>query len=356
MFIDRARIEVRSGDGGAGCVSFRREKYVPRGGPNGGDGGRGGAVILKADPARSTLNDFHHRQHFRAGNGRPGEGRQRTGRDGSTLVVPVPPGTVVLDEDGHVLADLASEGDEFVAAEGGPGGRGNARFATSTNQAPRRADPGVPGETVRLHLELRVLADVGLVGFPNVGKSTLLARLTAARPKVAAYPFTTLAPHLGVAMLDEDRTAVLADIPGLIEGAHTGAGLGDRFLQHLRRTRLLLHLVDAAALPDRNPLADYRALRRELAAYGAGLQDRAEIVVLSRADLLEDPARYQPLTDHLAAAGRPAPFPISAVTGDGLDRLRRRLLQELGRLPDDTGAEEGEEEREIVVTLRERRR
>jgi GTP-binding protein len=356
MFIDRARIEVRSGDGGAGCVSFRREKFVPRGGPDGGDGGRGGDVILKADPARSTLNDFHHRQHFRAGNGRPGEGRQRSGRVGASIEIPVPPGTVAHDEDGRVLADLALVGDTFVVAGGGQGGRGNARFASSTNQAPRRAEPGRPGETHWLHLELRVLADVGLVGFPNVGKSTLLSRLTAARPKIAAYPFTTLTPHLGVVMLDEDRTAVLADIPGLIKGAHTGAGLGDRFLQHLRRTRLLLHLVDAASLPDRDPLADYQALRRELAAYGAGLEQRAEIVVLSRADLLQDPERGQALTEHLIAAGRPAPFPISGVTGEGLEELLRRLRQEMDRLPQETVEEGDDAEREIVVTLKERKR
>jgi GTP-binding protein len=313
-------------------------------------------VILKAVPARSTLNDFHHRQHFRAGNGRPGEGRQRSGRDGESLEVPVPPGTVILDENGRVLADLAASGDTYVAAEGGQGGRGNARFASSTNQAPRRAEPGRPGETLWLRLELRVLADVGLVGFPNVGKSTLLSRLTAARPKIAAYPFTTLTPHLGVAMLDEDRTAVLADIPGLIEGAHTGAGLGDRFLQHLRRTRLLLHLVDAASLPDRDPLADYQALRRELAAYGAGLEQRAEIVVLSRADLLQDPERCRPLADHLVAGGRPEPFPVSAVTGEGLEQLLRRLREEMDRLPAEPVAESDEAEREIVVTLKERKR
>jgi GTP-binding protein len=356
MFIDRARIEIRSGDGGAGCVSFRREKFVPRGGPDGGDGGRGGAVILKADPARSTLNDFHHRQHFRAGNGRPGEGRQRTGRDGASLVIPVPPGTVVLDEDGRVRSDLAAAGSTFIAARGGLGGRGNARFVSSTNQAPRRAEPGLPGETLRLRLELRVLADVGLVGYPNVGKSTLLSRLTAARPKVAAYPFTTLTPHLGVAMLDEHRTAVLADIPGLIQGAHTGAGLGHRFLQHLRRTRLLLHLVDAASLPDRDPLADYRALRQELTAYGAGLEQRAEVVVVSRGDLLEDPARHQPLTDHLVAAGHQPPLLLSAVTGEGLDRLLRRLREELDRLPREPDGDADQAEREVVVTLKERRR
>ncbi len=359
MFLDRAKIQVSGGRGGNGCLSFRREKFVPRGGPDGGDGGQGGSVILQADPSRSTLNDFHHRQHFAADRGRHGEGSQRTGRDGQDLVLAVPPGTVVLDDaDGRLVADLAHPGDACTVARGGRGGRGNARFASATNQAPRRTEPGQEGEERWLRLELRVLADVGLVGFPNVGKSTLLARLTAARPKIADYPFTTLSPHLGVIRLAENRDAVLADIPGLIEGAHGGAGLGDRFLQHLRRTRLLLHLVDAAEQPGRAPLDDYLAIRKELEAYGAGLENRPELVILSRCDLLpEDSGPAESLAAHLAGRGRPAPLPLSAVTGAGLPALRRALLAALDRLPPDPPDGEGRgNQAEVVVTLREGRR
>jgi GTP-binding protein len=360
MFIDRARIQVRGGNGGSGCVSFRREKYVPRGGPDGGDGGRGGSVILRADPSVSTLNDFHYRQHFAARRGGHGEGSNRSGRDGGDLVVLVPAGTVIAaEEGGPPLADLAEAGQEFVAARGGRGGRGNARFATSTRQAPREAEPGEEAEERTLWIELRVLAEVGLVGFPNVGKSTLLARLTAARPKVADYPFTTLTPHLGVAALDAERSTVMADIPGLIEGAHAGAGLGDRFLQHLRRTRLLLHLVDSASLPDRDPLADYRTVRGEIEAYGAGLQDLPELVALSRVDLLQDEERVTPLERELERRGAEL-LRLSAVTGEGLDRLRQRLRAALDRLaarPDDEEEDGGSgDTAEAVIRLRERRR
>ncbi len=363
MFLDRAKIQVRGGDGGAGCVSFRREKFVPRGGPDGGDGGHGGQVTLQADRSASTLNHFHHRQHFIAGNGRPGEGSQRSGRDGDSVTVPVPPGTVVLDdESGQILADLTRPGDTYVAARGGLGGRGNARFATSTNQAPRHAQPGTEGSIRWLRLELRVIADIGLVGFPNVGKSTLLSRLTAARPKVADYPFTTLEPHLGVAELSDSRSVVLADIPGLIRGAHEGAGLGDRFLQHLRRTRLLLHLVDAADLPEREPLEDYRTIRGELTAYGADLEQRPEIVVISRGDLLQDEERLQALRRHLADNGRPEPEVISAVTGSGLERLRRRLLEAMDQLPEVAAPsaarpdEDEDDDEEVLILLREKKR
>lgn len=356
MFLDRAKIQVRSGNGGPGCVAFRREKFVPRGGPSGGDGGNGGSVILQADPGASTLNRFHYRQHFFAGSGLPGEGNQRSGRDGDDVILPVPPGTVVFDDEtGQLLADLNKPGDSFRPAVGGQGGRGNARFATPTNQAPRHAQPGIEGRERWLRLELRVLADVGLVGFPNVGKSTLLSRLTSAHPKIAAYPFTTLVPHLGVAALNDVRTVVIADIPGLIRGAHKGAGLGHRFLQHLRRTRMLLHLVDAADLPERDPLHDYLAIRDELTAYGAGLEKRVEIVLISRGDLLQDEDRLADLKRHLAAAGRPAPLPISAVTGAGLDDLRRRLLLELEHVPD-LPDEEETREGEVLLLLKEKRR
>ncbi|MFQ5669666.1 MAG: GTPase ObgE [Acidobacteriota bacterium] len=355
MFIDRAKIQVRGGKGGDGCVSFRREKYIPRGGPDGGDGGRGGSVILRSDSSRTTLTDFHYRQHFHASRGRHGEGRQKTGRSGDNLVIFVPPGTAVLDDPGgFLLADLVQPGDSFCAARGGRGGRGNARFATPTRQAPRQAEPGGEGESRWLRLELRVMADVGLLGFPNVGKSTLLARLTAARPKIAPYPFTTLSPHLGVAELGENRTAVLADIPGLIEGAHQGAGLGDRFLQHLERTRVLVHLVDAASLSGREPLADYRAVRRELESFGTGLKTQPEVVVLSRCDLLEDPDRVQALADDLGSRGQPAPIRLSSVTGEGLDTLRKKLLALLAAPPAPPPLRE--EPREPVIRLRERRR
>ncbi|MFQ5766528.1 MAG: GTPase ObgE [Acidobacteriota bacterium] len=366
MFIDHARIQVRAGDGGRGCVSFRREKFIPKGGPDGGNGGRGGSVILRAVSSRATLNDLHYRQHIRAERGCHGEGKLRTGRNGDDTVVLVPPGTVVLDgEDNRLLADLAHPGDELVAARGGLGGRGNAHFVSSTHQAPRFAQDGEEGEVRWLRLELRVLAEIGLVGFPNVGKSTLLARLTSARPRVAAYPFTTLTPHLGVASLGRDRSTVMADIPGLIAGAHEGAGLGHRFLQHLKRTRILLHMVDAADLPGREPLADYLSIRRELEAYGAGLETRPEVIALSRADLLQNRARVRPLLDHLQERGR-EPLEISAVTGSGLVALRRRLAAELDTLA--AAGEKGpekeecdlsggpEDEKERVIILKERRR
>ena len=356
MFLDRAKIHVRAGEGGNGCASFRREKFIPHGGPDGGDGGHGGAVVLLADSRISTLNSFHHRQHFRGNKGSHGEGSTRHGKDGKPTVVPVPPGTVVVDDaGGGVLFDLARPGAEFVAVRGGRGGRGNARFATSTRQAPREAETGQEGEERWLRPELRLLADVGLVGFPNAGKSTLLSRLTAARPKVANYPFTTLSPHLGVLELGEFRTAVLADIPGLIRGAHEGAGLGDRFLQHLRRTRILVHLVDAASVADRSPLADYRAVRHELEAYGAGLEARPEIVILSRADRLEDEAATGELMDGLRETGGPAAFPVSSVTGQGLDRLRRAIAEMLEHTPPVPDPATSETDGEVVLNLRERR-
>jgi GTP-binding protein len=287
MIADRARIEVLSGRGGNGAVSFRREKYVPKGGPDGWDGGTGGSVIFRANPNLRTLLDFQSRTRFQAQHGAHGSGNQKSGRSGEDLIVEVPAGTLVFDdESGAVLADMIEESSEFVVAHGGRGGRGNARFATPTKQAPRESEPGRPGEERRLRLELRLIADVGLVGFPNVGKSTLLARLSAARPKIADYPFTTLEPHLGLVRVGDERSFVMADLPGLIEGAHLGKGLGHEFLRHVWRTRVLVVLIDSLS-PD--PGRDLASLLHELKSYHDDLARKPMIVVFSRADLVEHP-------------------------------------------------------------------
>jgi GTP-binding protein len=316
-FVDQARVQVAAGRGGPGCVSFRREKYVPKGGPDGGDGGRGGDVVLAVDPHLKTLLDFRNRPLFRAASGERGEGANRTGRDGADLVIRVPAGTVVSDDQGRVLADLVEAGECWVAARGGRGGRGNAFFASATRQAPRYAQPGEEGEERRLELELKLIADLGIVGLPNAGKSTLLSRLTRARPKVAPYPFTTLSPNLGLARLDAEREMVLADLPGLIEGAHEGKGLGLEFLRHVERTRGLVYLVDATS-PD--PAADFAVVRREIESYSRELAERPGIVALSKIDLVPPERR------------RPEAFPgpwrdvllLSAVTGEGIEELEAR--------------------------------
>jgi GTP-binding protein len=328
-FIDECRVHVRAGDGGDGCVSFRREKFVPRGGPDGGNGGRGGSVIFVADAQLTTLLDAHYRRHYRAQRGTHGKGSDKHGRAGRDERVALPLGTVVRDDDGEVLCELLRDGETWVAARGGEGGRGNICFATSTNRAPTRADPGGPGEQRWLRLELKVLADVGLLGFPNAGKSTLVARVSAARPKVASYPFTTLQPHLGMVERGDARF-VIADIPGLIPGAHQGAGLGDRFLRHVERTRFLVHLLDPEPLltgaPDRGLAADYAALRHELSAYAAELAARPELVCISKADLVPDPARRGELAAELQALGL-EPRWISAATGEGIDALVAELAR-----------------------------
>ncbi len=314
MLIDSAEIHVIAGKGGAGCISFRREKYVPKGGPDGGDGGRGGSVILQVNPHVRTLLDCREHPRYRATPGRAGAGNRRTGRNGDDLVIRVPPGTVVKDEEGTVLADLVRADDSFVAARGGRGGRGNARFATPTHQAPRRADPGEAGEERRLALELKLIADVGLVGLPNAGKSTLLSRITRARPRIADYPFTTLEPNLGISALDEERTFVVADLPGLIEGAHRGKGLGLQFLRHVERTRMLLFVVDVAS---EDPRADLEVLLKEVGSYSPALLERPRRLALSKADLL-DPA------DRATAArrtGLPDALLFSSLTGHGLPEL-----------------------------------
>ena len=325
MFVDEVEIHVRAGDGGRGCVSFRREKYVPRGGPNGGDGGRGGSVILEADEGLGTLLDFRYRRHYAAPRGGHGEGSDRHGASGEDLVLRVPVGTTVREpQAGVLLGDLIVNGEHLEVARGGRGGRGNARFATSTNRAPRRADPGEAGEERTLRLELRLLADVGVVGFPNAGKSTLVSRLSAARPKIADYPFTTLVPTLGLVRLDEGRSFVIADVPGLIPGAAEGKGLGLRFLRHLERTRLLVHLLDLDPATGRDPVEDWKTIQAELRAYSPELAARPQVIAANKIDL-EGAA---PRLKRVVAMGRrrrlPV-FPLAARTGQGLAELRAAL-------------------------------
>jgi GTP-binding protein len=325
-FVDEADIEVHAGNGGAGCISFLREKYRPKGGPDGGNGGDGGDVILDVDLGLSTLLDFKYQRRVAARNGEPGRGKQQHGKCGTDVVVHVPLGTVVRDRDTEELvADLCTPDARAVVARGGRGGRGNATYATSTNQAPRRAQPGIPGEERRLRLELRLVADVGLLGFPNVGKSTFIRRVSAARPRVADYPFTTLVPHLGVVRFADEGSFVLADIPGLIAGAHEGQGLGLRFLRHVSRTSMLLHVLDASELSGRDPLDDFAVINRELARFDAGLAARPQIVALNKIDVA-DPGALDELERRFRAAGI-EPRRISAATGAGVNEL----VQEMGR-------------------------
>ena len=285
-FIDEAVIHVSAGNGGPGCVSFRREKYVPKGGPDGGDGGKGGDIIIQTSARRRTLYQFRYKKHFKAANGSPGQGKQKTGKNGENVIIEVPPGTIVRDtETGDLIKDFTQAGESLVVAKGGVGGRGNRRFVSSTNRAPRHAQPGLAGETHSLQLELKLLADIGIIGYPNAGKSTLIGRISSAQPKIADYPFTTLTPALGVVTPKSGEPFVVADIPGLIEGAHHGAGLGDKFLKHVERTRVLLHLIDAAAIDPADPLHAYNAINRELDGYQPGLLDKPQCVVLNKMDL-----------------------------------------------------------------------
>ncbi len=330
MFYDEARIYVQAGDGGDGCVAFRREKYVPYGGPAGGDGGRGGDVILFVDPHLNTLYRFNKRRHFRAARGEHGRGKNQHGASGTDLRIPVPPGTVVYDADQErLLGDLTVAGQELVVARGGIGGRGNARFATSTNQAPRIAEHGEAGEARWLRLELKLLADVGLVGMPNAGKSTLLAAATAARPKIAPYPFTTLQPNLGVVVLDPETEFVLADIPGLIAGASEGKGLGHEFLRHIERTRVLIHLLDGLST---DPLADFETINGELAAFGHGLEHKPQLVVFNKIDQPPAQERWPTVQQAIEAQGYPT-MAISALTREGTRELLYRTHQMLVALP-----------------------
>lgn len=331
MFVDEVDVSVKAGDGGNGCLAFRREKFVPRGGPSGGDGGRGGSVYLTATLHQNTLVNYRFHPEFSARRGTHGQGSNRTGANGDDLTLEVPPGTVVYEkgEDGQLIlmADLARAGDRVLVARGGRGGRGNAAFATATNRAPRRTEPGEAGEARGLRLRLKLLADVGLVGYPNAGKSTLIARISAARPKIADYPFTTLTPNLGVVSLDNDRSFVVADVPGLIEGAHEGHGLGMRFLAHLERTKVLVHVIDVSSFSGRNPVDDFEIIRNELRQWaGSGedvaeaLADKPQIAAANKIDAVDDPARLDALKKHLKKRRIPL-YPISAVTGDGIPAL-----------------------------------
>ena len=329
-FLDQAKIQIRSGDGGNGCVAFRREKFIEFGGPNGGNGGRGGDVVAEAVSGLNTLIDYRYRQHVKAGRGRNGMGQERAGANGADVVLKIPAGTQIFDEDGEtLLADLVEVGERAVLARGGNGGFGNAHFKSSTNRAPRHANPGQPGEERTIFLRLKLIADAGIVGLPNAGKSTFLAAVSAAKPKIADYPFTTLHPQLGVARID-GREFVLADIPGLIEGAHEGSGLGDRFLGHIERCRVLLHLVDGTG---EDAGAAYRTVRHELDAYGHGLSQKPELVALTKADALapdavhEQVARLKHAMRGTHAEKQTAPFVISAVTGAGVEDVLRALMR-----------------------------
>ena len=331
QFIDEAEIFVRAGDGGAGAVAFRREKFVPRGGPSGGDGGNGGDIILETDERLTTLLDFRFKREYRAKNGEPGRGRDQNGHAAPEMVLKVPPGTLVRSVDtGEILADLRENGRRFVLAKGGRGGLGNMNFATPTLQAPRFAQPGTEGEERRVCLELRLLADVGLVGFPNAGKSTLVSRLSRARPKIADYPFTTLQPHLGVVQYKDGRSFVLSDLPGLIEGAHRGAGLGHRFLKHMARTRAVIHLIDASQ--DRDLAADFDAINRELALFDPALGRKPQIVAANKIDIPDARQRAEGLRETLKRRGIDVHL-VSAATGEGLSELLDATVRELDSAP-----------------------
>ncbi len=325
MFVDEVTIQVKAGDGGNGCLAFRREKYVPRGGPSGGDGGRGGDVVLVASQHHNTLLHFRFNPEHKAERGRHGEGSNKKGRDGHSVDVATPVGTVVHDaETDEILHDFTQAGDRFVVARGGRGGKGNARFATSTHQAPTEHEPGFPGEERRLRLELKLLADVGLAGFPNAGKSTLISRISAARPKIADYPFTTLEPGLGVVRADDDHSFVVADIPGLIEGAHLGHGLGIQFLKHIERTRVIAHLVDVSEMSGREPVRDFEIVFEELRSFSEELVKKPMLVVATKIDAAQDPARISSLRRLAKKRGLPF-FKISSVTGEGIEALKRAM-------------------------------
>ncbi|MDX8407867.1 MAG: GTPase ObgE [Mariprofundaceae bacterium] len=324
-FIDEVKLEVRAGNGGSGCVSFRREKYIPKGGPDGGDGGRGGHVLFVASNRKNTLQELYLRKRLIAKNGQPGMGSDCHGKNGEDIVVEVPIGTLVKDEEGNTLADLSEDGERYVLARGGEGGLGNARFATSTNRAPRYAQPGEEGEQAIRKLELKLMADVGLVGLPNAGKSTLLSRISNARPKIADYPFTTLKPKLGQVFMQDGDGFVVADIPGLIEGAHEGKGLGDRFLRHIERTAVLLHLVDASEADGKDIAEQIREVEAELVGYGESVSGKPRLLVLNKMDALQDEDQVE-ARKIVEAMGLPC-LSISAVSGEGVPELLYQVYE-----------------------------
>ena len=332
MFYDRAKIYVKGGDGGSGCVAFRREKYVPEGGPSGGDGGRGGSITFIGDSGLNTLVDFRYQSHYKGNRGEHGQGKDMTGRSGDDRIIRVPVGTVIYyAETMELLADVVEHGQKVVVAKGGRGGRGNARFSTPNNRVPTTYEKGEPGQEHWLRLELKLLADVGLAGFPNAGKSTIISRVSAAKPKIADYPFTTLVPNLGLVRVKEGDSFVMADIPGLIEGAHTGLGLGHEFLRHLERTRMIIHVLDMSGFEGRDPLEDFKVINRELELYNEDLARRPQLVAANKMDLPDSAENLSLLQEALGDSYEI--FPVSAVTGEGLDRLVYRAAEMLAEIP-----------------------
>jgi GTP-binding protein len=336
VFVDEVDIHVIAGSGGAGCLSFRREKFIPRGGPDGGDGGHGGSVYIVATPTKNTLVDFRFHPEFKVKRGQHGQGSNRTGHSSDDIEIGVPPGTLIFEKspDGEqltLIADLAEEGQRVLVARGGRGGRGNARFTSSTNRAPRRTEPGEDGEEKNLRLQLKLIADVGLIGFPNAGKSTLISRISAARPKIADYPVTTLVPNLGVGTLGDDRSFVVADVPGLIEGAHAGTGLGHQFLRHIERTKVLIHLVDVSGASGRDPVEDFDVIVEELRLFDPVVAGKPQIVAANKVDALDDEARLKALERHVKKRKLPC-LRISAVTGEGVDVLLEAAWREIAKV------------------------
>lgn len=360
MFIDIAKIRLKAGKGGDGAVAFRREKYEPSGGPYGGDGGDGGSIIFQVDQGLKTLMDFKYKRVYKAEDGENGKTKKQYGKNGKDLILRIPPGTVVKDvKTGGVIIDFKDKDESFVIARGGRGGKGNAKFATSTRQAPRFSEAGEKGEEIEVILELKLLADVGLVGFPNVGKSTLLSMMSAAKPKIANYHFTTLKPNLGVVRVDEGKSFVIADIPGLIEGAHEGAGLGHEFLRHVERTRLIVHIIDASGIEGRNPLDDFYKINEELKKYNPRLSTKPQIVVANKKDIDTWNEGYKILKEKLEKEGYMV-FPISAATGEGVDKLKYIIWEELSKIEADYETfdevvefKKKEEKEEIIVKLEE---
>lgn len=342
MFIDRAKIWVKAGDGGPGCLSFRREKFIPKGGPDGGDGGRGGDVYFYADADIDTLIDFAGKHHWKAANGRPGEGANKHGASGEDLIIRVPPGTVIYDEDFDlVLKDLSEPDMKVKICRGGKGGRGNKAFASSSNQAPRTFETGKPGQERNIRLELKLIADAGLVGMPNAGKSTLISRCSAAKPKIAPYPFTTIEPVLGIVELPDHRRFVMADIPGLIEGAHEGTGLGFEFLRHIERTRILVHIIDVAPTDGSDPVQNYHKIRRELSRYSKALADKTEVIVANKTDLDIEAKAVENIQQQLQARL----YPVSAVTGKGIRPLTEAIWQQIQKYKQQELEEKDESDR-----------